>query len=92
VPIKFSLGGDQGLAIFATGFPQSSPLQCDTQIPSDSVEGTVDAGSSSLSYDPATGLYTYTWKTEKSWAGTCRQFSVQFIDGQTYTLYFRFVR
>ena len=92
VPIKFSLGGDQGLAIFATGFPQSSPLQCDTQIPSDSVEGTVNAGSSSLSYDPATGLYTYTWKTEKSWAGTCRQFSVQFIDGQTYTLYFRFVR
>jgi hypothetical protein len=92
VPIKFSLGGDQGLAIFATGFPQSRPLQCDTQTPIDSVEGTTTAGASSLSYDSATSLYTYIWKTEKSWAGTCRQFNMKLIDGQTYTLNFRFVR
>jgi hypothetical protein len=45
-------------------------------------------GSSSLTYDPATDTYTYVWKTEKSWAGTCRQVSVQFIDGQTYLLNF----
>jgi len=92
VPLKFSLGGDQGLAVFATGYPKSRQVQCTTLAPIDPVEQTTTAGSSSLSYDPATGIYTYVWKTEKSWAGTCRQFSVQFFDGQTYTLNFTFTR
>jgi hypothetical protein len=90
VPLKFNLGGDQGLAIFAAGFPQSRRIQCDTLSPIDLVEQTTTAGSSSLSYDPATGIYTYLWKTEKSWAGTCRQLSVQFIDGQIHLLNFKF--
>ena len=89
-PIKFSLGGDQGLAIFAVGFPKSQRIQCDTLSLIDPVEQTTIAGSSSLSYDPATGIYTYVWKTEKSWAGTCRQFSMQLIDGQIYLLNFKF--
>ena len=92
VPLKFSLGGNQGLAIFATGFPTSRLIQCNTLNPIDSVEQTTTAGSSSLTYDPSTGLYIYTWKTEKSWAGTCRQVSVQFIDGQTYILNFTFTK
>ena len=92
VPIKFSLGGDQGLAIFAAGFPKSRELKCESLDPIDPVDQTITAGSSSLTYDPATGVYTYVWKTEKTWANTCRQFSVQFIDGKTYTLLFKFVR
>jgi hypothetical protein len=92
VPLKFSLGGDQGLGIFATGFPQSQRIQCDSLSLIDNVEQTMTSGSSSLSYDPTTGLYTYIWKTEKSWAGTCRQLTVRFIDGQTYTLNFKLVR
>jgi hypothetical protein len=92
VPLKFSLGGDQGLNIFALNFPQSRKIACDTQLLIDPVEQTITAGSSSLSYDSATGIYTYVWKTEKSWAGTCRQLSVQFIDGQTYTLNFTFTK
>jgi CSLREA domain-containing protein len=89
VPLRFSLGGDQGLAIFAAGYPRSRQIQCTTSTPVDNVEGTTTAASS-LSYDPITGIYTYVWKTEKSWAGTCRQVSVQFIDGQTYLLNFTF--
>ena len=89
VPLKFSLGGNQGLAILAAGFPKSVQIQCNTLNPVDSVEGTI-LGSSSFTYDPATGTYTYLWKTEKSWAGTCRQVSVQLIDGQTYLLNFMF--
>jgi hypothetical protein len=92
VPLKFSLGGNQGLAIFATGYPTSRLIQCSSLAPIDSVEQTTTAGSSSLSYDAATSTYTYIWKTEKSWAGTCRQVTVQFIDGQTYTLNFTFTR
>ena len=89
VPLKFSLGGNQGLAVFATGYPLSRQIQCSTLNPTDSVEGTT-LGASSFTYDPATGTYTYVWKTERSWAGTCRQVSVQFIDGQTYLLNFMF--
>jgi hypothetical protein len=67
-------------------------IQCNTLNSIDAVEQTTTAGSSSLSYDPVTGVYTYVWKTEKSWAGTCRQVSVQFFDGQTSTLNFMFTR
>ena len=90
VPLNFSLNGDQGLAVFAAGYPRSQQIQCNILNPIDSVEQTSTAGSSSLTYDPATGIYTYIWKTEKSWRGTCRQVSVQFIDGQTYLLNFKF--
>jgi len=89
VPLKFSLGGDQGLAVLAAGFPKSHQIQCSTLSPVDSVEGTT-LGSNSFTYDPATGTYTYVWKTQQSWAGTCRQVSVQFVDGQTYLLNFMF--
>jgi predicted outer membrane repeat protein len=92
VPIKFSLAGNQGLAVFAAGYPVSRRVQCGTLELVDDVEETVTAGSSSLSYDPATGLYNYVWKTDKSWRGTCRQLTVKFVDGQTYTLNFNFVR
>ena len=89
VPLKFSLGGNQGLAVLAAGFPKSVQIQCNTLNPVDSVEGTT-LGSNSFSYDPVTGVYTYVWKTQSSWAGTCRQVSVQLIDGQTYLLNFMF--
>ena len=89
VPLKFSLGGNQGLNIIAAGFPTSRQIQCSTTLPIDSVEETTTAASS-LTYDPVSGVYTYTWKTQKAWAGTCRQLSLQLIDGQTYILNFMF--
>ncbi len=92
VPIKFRLNGNQGLNIFAAGYPTSQQIQCTSLAPIDSVEQTTTAGSSSLSYDAATNMYNYVWKTENSWQGTCRQFTVQFIDGQSYTLLFKFVK
>jgi hypothetical protein len=33
---------------------------------------TATAGDSGLSYDAATDQYTYVWKTDKTWSGTCR--------------------
>lgn len=81
VPVKFSLGGNQGLNIFLDGYPQSRQIACDASTPPDDVEQTVSAGGSSLSYDPATDQYTYVWKTNKSWAGTCRQLVVILDDG-----------
>jgi acyl-CoA synthetase (AMP-forming)/AMP-acid ligase II len=92
IPVKFSLGGNQGLGIFASGSPTSGVIACSSTAPIDPVEQTVTAGNSGLSYDAATGIYTYTWKTDKAWANSCRQLAVKLIDGQTYRANFKFVR
>ena len=88
VPVKFSLGGDRGLGILATT-PTSRPVPCDGTLPSDPVEQTDTAGASGLSYDAATGTYTYTWKSEKAWANTCRQLTVTLIDGTSHSALFK---
>ncbi len=90
VQVKFGLGGNQGLAIFAAGFPASQQVSCDASAPQDDVEATVTAGNSSLSYDASTQQYGYTWKTDKTWAGTCRMLTVKLADGMTYQASFKF--
>jgi hypothetical protein len=89
IPVKFSLGGNQGLAIFAAGYPASSPIPCDASEPGTVIEETVAAGSSSLSYDATTGQYKYVWKTERAWKGTCRMLVVRFNDGAEHLAKFR---
>jgi uncharacterized repeat protein (TIGR01451 family) len=89
-PVKFSLGGNQGLNIFAAGSPSSVQINCDTNAPISSVEETETAGSSSLSYDAASDRYKYTWKTESSWKNTCRQLTVTLRDGTVHTALFKF--
>ncbi len=90
VPVKFSLNGNKGLNIFASGFPVSQTIDCVTTAPTSIVQGTVNAGSSSLSYDPTTDQYVYAWKTDKTWAGTCRQFVMKLVDGTTHMALFEF--
>ena len=90
IPVKFSLGGDQGLAIFATGYPASSTIPCDASEPGTVIEETVAAGSSSLSYNATADQYNYVWKTDRSWRGTCRMLVVRFNDGTGHLAKFRF--
>jgi hypothetical protein len=90
IPIKFSLGGDHGLDIFAGGSPSSGATSCDTAAPVDSVESTVTAGGSGLTYDPSKNQYTYVWKTEKAWAGQCRWFEISLRDGSSHIAQFKF--
>ena len=90
VPIKFSVGGDRGLDILPAGSPSSVQVVCaDGSVPDD-VEQTVAAGSSSLSYAVGTETYTYVWKTQKAWTGTCRQFTLRLMDGTAHTAIFDF--
>jgi|GEM_PF-3441907 CSLREA domain-containing protein len=91
VPVKFSLGGDKGLSIFLPGSPSSVGVACGTAHV-DPVEQTVTAGSSALTYDAASGRYQYVWKSDKAWAGTCRQLVMAFADGSTATALFSFVK
>jgi hypothetical protein len=82
VPVKFSLGGNRGLSIFAAGYPRAVTQTCANGATTDLVEQTVTAGSSSLSYDSGNQQYTYVWKTPSTWAaGTCHQLQLKLIDG-----------
>jgi hypothetical protein len=93
VPVKFSLGGDRGLAILAEGYPQVVTTACPSGGAAADIEETVAADTSRLTYDAATGQYNYIWKTDKSWAGTCRKLVLRFTDGSPErTLLFDFVR
>ncbi len=94
VPVKFSLNGAQGASVLASGYPTSVQFACDLSSGTSLVEETVSAGASGLSYDPLTDTYTYVWKTDKSWANTCRRLTLQFADeaGTTRTADFRFIK
>jgi len=74
------MGGFRGLDIFAAGYPNSQVKNCSTTVLESAVEQTVNAGGSSLTYDPACDTYSYIWKTDKSWSGTCRQLAIRFTD------------
>jgi hypothetical protein len=83
IPVKFSLGGDKGLNIFAAGYPQvSKPIACGSNPAVDAVEEYSTATNSGLKYDSAANQYIYNWKTESTIkAGECRQLIVKLADG-----------
>jgi hypothetical protein len=91
VPVIFSLGGNQGLSIFAAGSPSTIPIGCDNAAATSDISDTTDtANTSGLSYDAKSGQYTYVWKTVSSWKGTCRRLNVTFIDGTVHAANFKF--
>jgi hypothetical protein len=83
VPVRFSLGADLGLNIFAAGYPSSRQVMCDTGAAVDVIEETVVAGGSKLSFEAGTGRYVYVWKTESAWTG-CRELVLKLVDGEEY--------
>jgi hypothetical protein len=92
VPVKFSLGGNFGLDVMATGSPASQSIDCSSSASVSSITDTVSAGESSLTFDGTSGQYTYVWKTDRAWAGSCRQLVLRFKDGTEQRSSFDFVR
>ena len=90
--MNFSLAGAQGLADLAAGSPVSKPMTCPAGATVTTIDEAVTSsgGNSTLTYDAKTDQYSYTWKTEKSWAGTCRMLIVRLADGLEYTANFQF--
>ena len=92
IPVKFDLNGDRGLDIFAAGYPRSVVIDCSSGL-QDVVEET-GGEPGRLHYDatvnPPIGQYTYTWRTDRAWRGSCRQLQVRLQDGQLQTANFRF--
>jgi hypothetical protein len=92
IPVKFSLGGNQGLNIFDATYPKSQVITCDSTAPVDGIEETVTAGGSSLQYDAGANQYIYVWKTDKAWAGSCRQLVVKLVDGTFHRANFKLTK
>ncbi|HEX7316862.1 MAG TPA: PxKF domain-containing protein [Pyrinomonadaceae bacterium] len=90
IPVKFSLDGYQGMGIMAANSPYSQQVNCSTSAPIADVEATETSGGSTLTYDSGSDQYHYNWKTEKSWAGTCRVLTVKLIDNTEHNAYFKF--
>ena len=88
VPVKFSLGGDQGLDVVAEDYPKLVLTQCASGLP-DPIEETSTANNG-LTYDALTHTYTYVWKTVKSWKGKCGTFTLKLEDGTEHTADFVF--
>ncbi|CAN5448349.1 hypothetical protein BH20ACI1_BH20ACI1_13150 [soil metagenome] len=90
VSLKFSLSGYQGLTIVAAGYPISTPISCEASEPGSTIDQTVNPGGNSLSYSTTTDQYSYVWKTDKKWKGTCRMFVLKLTDGSEHYAKFRF--
>ena len=88
IPVKFSLGGYKGMSIFDAGYPKSAPIACPSGVPPSG--GAAFASNGGLSYSAATDQYNIVWKTDKAWAGTCRQLVVKLIDGTEHRANFSF--
>jgi len=87
IPVKFSLGAYRGLGVLQAGSPTSTPVACNTSAPVNVVRPGIasTSGLQSLGYG-----YTYVWKTNPSWAGTCRKFVLTLSDGSAHEALFRF--
>ncbi len=75
VPVKFSLNGYHGLDVLADG-PAWKP-----GCPSPSPDSSRALGG--LSYKAPVDRYVFLWRTDPSWAGSCRELVVKLRDGTT---------
>jgi hypothetical protein len=96
IPVKFSLGGNQGLNIFEAGYPKVSTTPCDSDPNADLIEEYSTATTSGLKYDgtvnPPIGQYIYNWKTDSKWSGQCRSLIVKLTDGTSHRADFNFFK
>ena len=88
VPVKFSLPGVSAALsdVLAPGYPQSTPVTCDSQsalgapTPTSATNGTSTAASETQNY---------VWKTDRTWTG-CRRLELRLVDGTSHTAVFNF--
>lgn len=90
IPVKFSLGGDQGLNILAS--VTAPPLACTATTDSDPLEEYSTTTVSGLKYDPTADQYIYNWKTDGTWSTKCKQLVVKLSDGTEHRANFWFVK
>lgn len=88
VPVKFGLGGAQGLQIFDPGYPKVQRVDCHSGDAIGDATAAETAGSSGLTYSGANGQYHYVWQTKQAWAGSCRNLILGLDDATNHVLRF----
>ena len=104
-PVAFDITPDTltitvtAAAITYTGVPYAgatcAALEVNGEHPpatGETVDGTVNVGGSSLTYDSLSDQYIHVWKTQKSWAGSCRILVVRLSDGTDKIAKFQFTK
>jgi hypothetical protein len=92
IDVHFRLGGDRGLNVLAAGSPASRQIDCATKAPLGAFEATQTPGWTSFYYTAYLDRYTYPWKTDRAWRGTCRELVVTLTDGTAHSAYVQFVK
>jgi len=87
--LRFGLGGDRGLGIFAAGSPSSVEVSCTTGTPTGSA-APLSSNDFELRYQAGPDRYMLRWNTSRNWAGTCRQLTLGLTDGSTHVALFSF--
>lgn len=82
IPVKFSLGGDQGLDVVTSARFVLEGMATNLVGETISVTSTGDAG---LSYDPVADEYTYVWKTNRAWSLRSGYFELTLSDDSVHT-------
>jgi hypothetical protein len=88
VPLRFSLGGNRSIDILASASPTVQQVDCSSLLPL----GSASTAAGALSYNATQDRYTFQWKTDKSWAGTCRQLTLTLSDGTLHQAIFKLVK
>ena len=93
IPIKFSLSGNQGLDIIATGYPKVTSVNCTSSATVDPLEEYVAVtANGGLNYDAGANQYNYVWKTQSAYANKCFKFDLTLKDGTSHVAYFKFLK
>ncbi|HEY0590542.1 MAG TPA: M36 family metallopeptidase, partial [Thermoanaerobaculia bacterium] len=100
VPLNFSVAGATGLDILAENSPYSRQVECSTLRTIDPNATFItprpypvpmqSPGGSGLQYDAKDARYTFPWKTDPAWAGSCREAVLTRKDGVQHRAYFFF--
>ena len=91
VPIRFILAGRLGLDVIEDGWPKVAEVDCDFREQPESGEAVEDA--KWFKHPLARWRRTHyflLWKTEKKWAGSCRQLMLKLSDGTVKRANFEF--
>jgi hypothetical protein len=91
VPVRFSLGGYEGLDVLAPGYPQVAEVDCGEGEQPTSGRPARSAGwQKGLRFRNRN--YLFMWRTDRAWTRDCRQFLIKLMDGSVHRAEFRFVR
>jgi uncharacterized repeat protein (TIGR03803 family) len=88
VPVPFEIAGSPGPDVLGSALVRR--VDCDTLTPQGGFEPAASPGEAAPHRAASNGRYTFSWKTQKTWAGSCRELALELVDDSLHRAYFRF--